>query len=251
VRKIIFFLILLSLCLGSFVFAVEKYTYTKDNVKFSLDVPDGWKADNSGKKRAPLVLIGPKDMDFEITMNVMIEKTNAANLQEYVTKSMVLAWFVIDDKNLEILKKTLSPEKIKFLETLKNTEPSKEELLSALIKSGISKGELTSTLKKSDMRFTDNEIETILKEANPHQLHAVKEMKILSDQDITINSLEAYQAVIDYEFDFQGNTMSTRTLQTIILNKGYAYTITGSARKENFDKFKDIFSKVAASFKVE
>ena len=251
-RKIIFFLMLLGLfAAGAFVFADEKYTYTKDDVKFSLDVPDGWKTDTSGKRKAPLVMIGPKDMDLEITMNVMIEKTDAANLQDYVTKSMAMAWFVIDDKNLEVLKKALSPEKIKFLETLKNTEPSKEELTSALTKAALSKGELTTALKSSDLRFTDNEIESILKEANPHQAHTVKDMKILSDKDMAINSLEAYQAVVDYDFDFQGTTISSRSLQTIILNKGYAYTITGSAKRENFDKFKEIFLKVSDSFRVE
>ncbi|MEQ8191779.1 MAG: hypothetical protein ABRQ39_27690, partial [Candidatus Eremiobacterota bacterium] len=83
-----------------------------------------------------------------------------------------------------------------------------------------------------------------------HRTDILKSATVMSDIEKTINGTAAYQAVVDYVFTIPGQTFTSRTLQTCILNKGSAYIITGSANEDNFSKFEETFRTVADSFKV-
>ena len=168
--------LILSLLLISLMpaFAGEEYLFTKGGEKlaFSIEAPDGWTIDDSGKNGAPLFFMGPVDQGFTINVNVILEEVgNAPTLEEYVT------------------------------------------------------------------------------EAFSGQVQGIKERKVLSDEIIQVDGYNAYQAVVAYTFEVQGGEFSTKTLQTIILRKGYAYVITGSAVDGNFSKYKETFKDIVSTVK--
>jgi len=79
----------------------------------------------------------------------------------------------------------------------------------------------------------------------------VKDMTIVSEDNLVIDDHQAYQAVIDYTFNIDGKTLSTRTMQTLIIDRGYGYIFTGSATKDTFGKYKQIFKDFTDSIKFK
>jgi len=79
----------------------------------------------------------------------------------------------------------------------------------------------------------------------------VKDMTIVSEDNLVIDDHQAYQAVIDYTFNIDGKTLSTRTMQTLMIDRGYGYIFTGSATKDTFGKYKQIFKDFTDSIKFK
>jgi hypothetical protein len=210
----------------------EKYVYNKGE-KFSLDIPDNWSA-NDKNKNLLLTLTGPKDGARNITININKEETSFPKLKEYLESAFLLIYTDINNQTIEAFGKELPGDKL--------------EVIKSLIEKKLRKNELKTILTKAN--FNDKEIELTIDKVFPKS-SSVKQIDILSEENVIINNNEAYQATIDYTFDFQGNKYSTRVLETIMLYKGSAYIITGSATKDNFDKYRDTFKEVTNSFKFE
>ena len=84
---------------------------------------------------------------------------------------------------------------------------------------------------------------------NPPPIY--KEVRILSEQIISVNRTEKYEAVIDYILNLDGKNLGSRTMETIIIKDGLAIIIIGSAMENNFSKYEGIFKGVSDSFKFE
>ncbi len=97
-----------------------------------------------------------------------------------------------------------------------------------------------------DMPFKDYVIQAFSSKPD-----VVKDMTIVSENNLVIDDHQAYQAVIDYTFNIEGKTISTRTMQTLVIDRGYGYIFTGSATKDTFGKYKQIFKDFTASLKFK
>jgi len=202
--------------------------------------------------------------------------------QEHMEKIKAIAWFKIDDKNMAGFKDKIPPEKFSKIDSIKNMIFTKEELIKKLEELSFNTAEIDAVMatamsqikviiKKEDfvnklkgLNFKQKDLDIIVPlcmveaitpveyvfTAFNHRTDILKSAKAISETEKTINGIAAYQAVVDYEFTIPGQTFTSRTLQTCILNKGSAYIITGSANKENFSKFEETFKSVADSFKV-
>ena len=158
------------------------YTYDKGSPeqKFTLTVPDGWTADDSGKTRVPLSLIGPKEMKIpgytdsctNITVNVITEKMpewyriddkTLANLKDKISQEKMkiltsISWFKIDDKNIGTFKDKITPEKFTKIESLKNIVFTKEDLIKKLDESLFDAREIDAVISN-----TSSQTKVILK----------------------------------------------------------------------------------------
>jgi hypothetical protein len=86
--KICILCFIILLCLSfNFVSASERYLCDSNSGnKFSIIIPDGWKANGSKQNSLLLTLVGPTDKSFTIKINIMIDKTENMTLDDYIDK---------------------------------------------------------------------------------------------------------------------------------------------------------------------
>jgi hypothetical protein len=242
--------LIISLALVVLVVILLKYgsAYTYDKAgpekKFTITVPDGWTADDSGKTRVPLSLIGPKEMKIpgytdscaNITVNLVIEKMPEwyriddkaiESLKDKIDREKIetlisIAWFKIDDKNIGTFKDKITPEKFTKVEALKNIVFTKEDLIKKLDESLFNEQEIDTVISN-----TRSQIKVIIKKED--LINKLKGLSFKKDDIDIITSQCRVQDITPVEYAFRDFNHRTDIVKSIKVISETEKTINGQS----------------------